>query len=242
MPDGEGVKGSNSGVEESGRADVPDQPSSALSTVTDLAPSGKPSGAVRRRRKKDMSPMRQASDPLWKILDSKIGGRDGLLASALASSNPKAAELTAMLLDKAYRRHGTKILAQKAGLSASEVVDMFRDRKWLEAALTLHEQLPAIVADAAEDARASMVPCSECKAQPQTPPCYVCKGKGEVRRPGDKDKLKFVGEATGMVKRDQPSMQTNVQVNVSGGASFEDLMKRATLQTTKRVEVIDVEE
>lgn len=210
-----------------------------------LAPSGKPSGA-KKLLKKGLSDVQQNKDELWKLLDSKIGGKDGLLAAALASKNPKAGDLIPLLLDKAYKQHGTKVLCRRAGLTAAEVVDMFRDRKWLESILALHEALPAIVKDAADDAKASLVPCSECKGQPSGRdgvPCWVCKGTGLIRKAGDKDKLKFVGEAVGMTTKDGPTMQTNLQINVqgtSGGVSFEDLMKKAALNVNKP-KVIEVE-
>lgn len=213
-----------------------------------VAPSGKPSGA-KKITKRETSTAEQRKDRLWQLLDSKIGGKEGLLAAAMSSTNPKAADLIPLILDKAYRQWGTKALCRKVGLTTPEVVDMFRDRKWLEAMLTLHDELPNVVQDAVIDAKASFAPCPECKGVgidwnkgDGGAKCYYCEGKGRIRRPGDKDKLKFVSEAVGMTSKDGPQNQTNLQINVQGaavGVSFEDLMKKATLNVGKP-KVIDV--
>jgi len=186
----------------------------------------------------------QHMDPLWKTLDARIGGREGLLSAALASSSPKAAELVKILLDKNHENWGTKAMALKAGLTTEEVVVMFEDQKRLESRLALHEALPQVVADAAQDAKASEVPCEHCKTSKMDENgalCYVCGGKGYVRRPGDKEKLAFVGEAAGITGKKSPFVQVNTQVNAGGGlagVSFGDLMRKATVQVVsqKRIE------
>jgi hypothetical protein len=184
----------------------------------------------------------QNVDPLWKVLDEKIGGRQGLLELALSSQNPKAAILAELCLDKAHGRSGTKALARKAGMSTAEIVDLYRNKKWLEATLELHDRLPDIIGGAAVDASPKMTPCEECKGKGKDhagEDCWICGGWGEVRKPGDKDKLNFVGEAAGIIKRGGPAVQiNNQQINntVNNNESFEDLMRRATLSTKRQIE------
>lgn len=206
------------------------------------------SNKVTRRKKSATAKSPQRMDPLWQILDEKIGGRDGLLAAALASNNPKAKTLVELILDKAHKSTGTKKLAAKAGITAPEIVDMFRDKKWLEATLVLHEELPQIVRDTAQDAKASEVPCDDCKG----PECTRCRGTGKVRKPGDKDKLAFVGEAVGLIRNRQPLVQVNTQINnpqQGQPQAFDDLMRKATivqarpqLPPAKEAEVVQEDE
>lgn len=205
-----------------------------------------------KRKKKATALSRQSADPLWKVLDAKIGGRQGLLEAALASTHPKAPILAELCLDAAFKRSGTKDLAKKAGMGADDLVDLYRNKKWLEATLALHDKLPEVMAGAAEDAAPSEVPCDECHgsgADPKGPggaACWVCGGKGRIRKPGDKDKLQFVGEAVGMTGKKGPLIQNNIQNVVQGGAgvSFEEMMRRATVKVErKEVEgkVIDID-
>ena len=190
----------------------------------------------------------QHEDPLWNTLDEKIGGREGLLQAAMASPNPKAAFLAELLLDKAFSRSGTKVLAKKADMGADEIVDLYRNKKWLEATLALHEQLPDIIHGAAADAKPKMVPCAECKGQQKTEDgktCWICGGWGEVRRPGDKDKLKFIGDAVGLTGKVAPAVQNNIQVNAPGTnqtVSFDEMMRRATIQVTRQPRQIETAE
>lgn len=230
------------------------QPSPSPSQETSLVPAAqaKPS-RITKRTKKDTALSPQRLDPLWQLLDSKIGGREGLLAAALASTNVKAKDLVGLILDKSYRTFGTKALCKRAGLSAPEVVDMFRDRKWLEATLAIHEELPDIIRGAAEDAKPGELPCPECKGKGGDwnkgdggEACYVCGGKGKLRRPGDKDKLKFIGEAANLTGKQAPVFENNLQIvnnNPTNNISFEDLMRKAALNTKPKViEVINASE
>jgi len=165
-----------------------------------------------------------------------------MLELALTSANPKAAILAELCLDRAFSRSGTKDLARKAGMTADEVVDMYRNKKWLEATLALHDKLPDILSGAAQDAAPRMAPCEECKGTTKDEKgndCWVCGGWGEVRKSGDKDKLNFVGEAAGIIKRGGPAVQINnnqLNVSQSGSESFEALMRRATISAKRQIE------
>lgn len=173
-----------------------------------------------------------------------MGGRQGMLEAALASSNPKAQSLAELLGDKAHKDSGTMILAKKAGLSLAEAAEMFCDKQWLLTRMSLHENLPEIVADAAVDAKASFQPCEECKGAVSSPPCYVCGGSGKVRKPGDDKKLRFIGEAVGLVgKPDQTNVNTQVNVAMtSHGQSFEDLMRAASVTTVQKRAIEGIKE
>ena len=205
--------------------------------------SSEQSNSLKVRKKKDTALSRESEDPAWQTLTEKIGGRDGLLKAAVASQNPKAAVLAELLLDPAFKNSGTKKLAQRAGLTMPEIVDLYRDKQWLETTLILHEKLPAIIDGATDDAKPKMVPCEECKASGKSETgdkCWVCGGWGEVRRPGDKDKLNFVGEAVGMTGKKGPFVQVNTQVNANGPQlthSFDDLVRKATITINKQKQV-----
>jgi hypothetical protein len=132
------------------------------------------------------------------------------------------------------------VLARKAGLNAEDIVDLYRNKKWLEATLALHDELPAIMAGAAQDAKPKMTPCAECKGSGKAEngdKCWICGGWGEVRKSGDKDKLQFVGEAVGMTGKRGPAVVLNQQINNAAptgqAMSFEDLVRKATVQVTK---------
>lgn len=223
----------------SGSGQPGDQPPIQQEGNSPPSPSESAPRAVVKRPKTATAKSPQHLDPLWQLLEAKVGGREGLLAAALASTNEKAKALVQLLLDKNYRNWGTKKLALRAGLSAPDVVDMFRDQKWLEATLALHEVLPEIVSDAAVDARATQIPCELCKTSKVDEsghPCYACGGTGYLRKPGDKDKLAFVGEATGLVGKKGPFVQVNTQINnqqPAMGTSFSELMRKATVQVAQ---------
>jgi hypothetical protein len=191
-----------------------------------------------KRRKKTATALApQRKDGLWRLMESRFGGREGLLEMALMSPDPRASDLVSLILDKGHRTWGTKKLAAKAGFKAPDIVDMYRNKKWLEATMVLHEELPAIMQGAAEDAKPQLLPCGECHGIGGD--CWVCQGTGKFRKPGDKDKLNFVGEATGITGKKGPAVQiNNNQLNVTPGGqsmSFEDLMRKATIETKKAI-------
>ena len=190
---------------------------------------------AKRRKKKDTALSPQHEDPQWQALEAKLGGRDGLLAAARASKNPKATMFMELMLDPAFRRHGTKDLAKKAGLTVPEIVDIYRDLRWMETTIALHERLPEIIEGAAQDATPSFVPCPECKGTKHAEngdACWYCRGAGEIRKSGDKDKLKFIGDAVGLTGKSEPMFQNNIQINnPAQSTSFEEMVRRASVQT-----------
>ena len=191
-----------------------------------------------RKKKRITALSRESADPLWQLLDKKIGGRKGLLEAALVSQNPKAPILAELCLDRAFSRSGTKDLARKAGMGAEEIVDLYRNKKWLEATLNLHEKLPEVIAGAVEDAAPSRVVCEECRGKLVDKDgnlCWLCKGKGDIRKPGDQKKLEFVGEAVGMTSKSGPMVQVNTQINAPGQTdTFESLMRKAVVKIERK--------
>lgn len=176
-------------------------------------------------------PRQQKRDVLWTMITKSLGGREGLAAAAALSANPKCEILLSLLADPVYSRWGIKRLAAKVGLRPSELLDLFRDRKWIETTLAIHEELPEVVRDAVKDARASTIPCSDCQGtgrKKDETPCKMC-DNGRVRKPGDNAKLAFIGEAAGITGKKGPMFQFNQQINnpTTPEASFEDLMRRS---------------
>jgi hypothetical protein len=192
--------------------------------------------AKTRKRITALSPQRD--DGLWQMLDAKIGGRAGLLELAMASKDPKASILAEICLDGAFSRSGTKDLARKAGMGTDDIVELYRNKKKLEAMMELHAELPAVIKGAVEDAAPSMVPCEACRAKgidEAGQVCWVCGGKKTTRQAGDKDKLQFVGKAAGMIDKGGPLIQNNIQVNNQGSQdSFESMMRKATVRIERK--------
>lgn len=207
-----------------------------------------PSSPAPRPSKKDAIAIPQSDDLGWGVLERKIGGREGLLEASQLSSNPKAAILAELLLDPAFAKHGTKALARKAGFTAAEVVDLYRDKKLMESMLVIHDRLPSIVEGAASDAAPTMEPCAECKATGLVDgkDCWVCGGLKAVRRAGDSKKLDFIGEVVGISGQKGPLVQTNIQVNNQSqtiATSFEDMVRRAVPKKQDLIEgeIVDEE-
>lgn len=210
-------------------------------TVPDGDESKRGSSAPSRRKKRTMMTTKAGSaDPIWRTLERELGGREGILRAAMAGSGDKSATFTELLLDPAFRNHSVKDLARKAGLNQADLVDMFKNQKWLETMIVLHQRLPVIMDGAAEDASPSQRPCEECKASGKAESgdnCWVCGGSGYTRQSGDKDKLRFVGEAAGMVGKPQPGTQFNQQIVINQGnqnQSFEEMVRKATVPVVKK--------
>lgn len=197
-----------------------------------------------RQGKSSVPATRHSMSAIWKGVLERMGGRDGIRDAALASQNPKAVILADLLGDRSYAHHTVDTLAKKSGLNRADVVAIFQERQSLLTTISIYESLPEIVADAATDAKASYLPCEECKGVVQTPPCYACGGSGKVRKPGDKEKLAFIGEAAGIVGKKGPLVQVNTQINNSSGAgkSFEELMRAASVNETPRKAIDGVKE
>lgn len=186
---------------------------------------------------------RPRKDLLWTLITKSIGGRDGFVAAAALSSNPKADDLLNLLADPAYSTWGVKKLAKKAGLKPAEIIDMFREQKWLQTTIAIHQELPEIIRDAVQDARASSVPCPDCLGMGLKKDGIKCKmcNEGRVRKPGDNAKLAFVGEAAGITGKKGPLVQVNQQFNQTGlgEESFNELMRRSSPRMRVQNRVID---
>lgn len=183
----------------------------------------------------------------WEFLEDRLGGKEGVLEAALGSQSDKAKMLTEMILDKAYSGWSVQAMAKRAGMSIAEFADLFRDTKWLETLVALHDELPEIARDAAIDARSARVMCPRCGGTKifEKSECNFCDVDGSVRKSGDKDARNWVGEAVGLVKKGGPAVQTNIQVNnlPAQTTSFEELMKRASkaMEIRQLPPIIDVE-
>ena len=197
----------------------------------------------RRRTSKSLKVTGNYSgDTIWKLMELKLGGKSGMAEAALASDNPKAHIFAEMILDSAFKDTTTKGLAKKAGLNYAEVAELFTGKRKLETAIVLHDRLPEVVAGAVEDSMPSYIPCSDCKGKGTTDggTCWVCRGAGEIRKPGDKDKLSFVGQATKLIEKGAPVFNQNQQFNINNqtvqSSSFEELMRKASVDHKKVIE------
>lgn len=193
-------------------------------------------------------------DPVYKQFLKEIGGRAGLRAIAMASSNIKATELLALLDDESYKSWGAKKLLQQASISYNEVLSMRDERSRNLAVSNMIAKLPELAEDLMEDAKTLRAVCPICnglRVREYTTKdnirnvviCEGCKGFGEIRKVGDKDARQIVAKATKIIDNG-PGMvidartQVNTVINNPAGG-FEDLIKKAgkVIQLTpKRIE------
>lgn len=192
----------------------------------------------------------QRKDPVYKQFIQEIGGRAGLRQLALASENPKALELVALLDDETYKSYGVKKLLQAASMTFAQALQLRDDRNRNLAVSNMISKLPALADDLMEDARTTKRPCPVCDTKrvlsitnkegvTEIILCHGCKGFGELIRPGDKDARQIVAKATKIIDNN-PNVGVTVnvptQINNNFGTSFEDTMRKAgkLIQATAR--------
>lgn len=191
--------------------------------------------------KSEKLPVRK--DPVYKQFIREIGGRTGLRSIALASSNPKAIELLALLDDESYKTWGVKKLLQRADISFSEAIQLRDERSRNLAVSNLIAKLPDLADDLSKDAATRRIPCPICDAarvmavfkkgstETQMVVCWGCKGFGELVETGDKDARNIIAKATKLID-DKPGIMVDARTQVNSvtnqfGSSFEEVMKKA---------------
>lgn len=156
----------------------------------------------------------------------------GEMASALAHlhDNAKLQEFVAALTNPLFRKWTMASLAYRAGLTLHDLADAFRRVKLDEGLIRMYKHFPAAAEDVARDARSRRVYCQRCDGLGKLGEgkseriCPQCKGKCEVRVPGDADARKALLEAAGLIGRRGPLVAQ--QFNFSDGDALEDVMKK----------------
>lgn len=116
-----------------------------------------------------------------------------------------------MLSDPAYAHVSFATLARKANIALQELQEIYTNGMRHIGLLKMATSLPDIMGDVAEDAKTTMEVCPRCdgfKIVPapdnQTRDCPLCKGKGEIRRTGDKHARDLVFESAKLIKQSGP--------------------------------------
>ena len=151
------------------------------------------------------SPARK--DTMLRRFDALVG-RDEITAALELSRDPRSRALLGMMLDPTYNKHSFAKLCQKAGLRLTDLVDVFRRGKQLEATLSALQNLPHLVEETMLDALPAVEVCSRCdgrvEVQDEGEPerkrlCPACKGSGEVRVPGNVEARRMIFQAAGLI-------------------------------------------
>ena len=119
-------------------------------------------------------------------------GRDQMIETLHCSQDPRAQQLLETLLDPAYGQHSFPKLCERANLSMTEVVDLFRRYKLAEGIIAMAKHAPDILADTAIDAKSTKAMCMTCQgagkvvvdADGTRDTCSACAGEGSIRIPG----------------------------------------------------------
>lgn len=138
----------------------------------------------------------------------------------------------AMLADPAYIRLSFAALARKANVTLQELQELYSNGMRHLGLLKLATALPDIIGDVAIDARTTMESCHRCDGlmvvpfgENGTKPCPMCKGKGEIRRVGDKQARELVFESAKLTGQTGPLVA--IQNNFAGTDSrMESMLKR----------------
>ena len=159
-------------------------------------------GKTQKSRKR-LSPARK--DTLLRKIENDVGSHHW--ASILQwSSDPRARRLMEMMLDPAYQRFSMARLAERAGLKAMDLLDLFRRYHIAEAILIGCWHLPQVMEDTIEAALNKTDPCRRCdglKTVDEGRICPACNGAGQVLKPGDKDARRLFFELVGMLGRNR---------------------------------------
>lgn len=164
-----------------------------------------------------------------------VGGRDNLAAILSQSTrDAKRDVLFRLLMDPSRAGDSLAKLCRDAGVSATEVLAMYRDavasQAMIRAQVTLAEKLDGVVRDVAEKAADHTKPC-RCRRLSKNdnpdPNCDLCGGRGEVYKEGSLKHAEAVFKATGLHK-EGGGVNVNVQQNVgiaAGGGLLDSFVK-----------------
>lgn len=159
------------------------------------------------------------------------GGREALADTlGLSQLDKKQQHFLDLLTDPRRQRDSITKIARDSGMTALQVLDMFRNASFAKAqAIALGkmaEAIPAVVDDIAAKSVDTRVECPTCFGAKEIGtgiPCPQCMGKGEVMRFSDIDRQKIMLESTGITKKHtgvQINNQVNNQVNAVTPGSF----------------------
>jgi len=152
------------------------------------------------------------------------------------SGNDRFDTLMILMQDPAYATCNFTTLCRKANVTLHELQDLYTNGMRQLALLRMSNALPDIMADVAEDAKTRMENCPRCdgfmmlqQQDGSTRECPTCKGKGEIRRVGDKQARELMFESAKLIKQSGPLVA--IQQNFGGG----DNRMEAILKKTREI-------
>jgi hypothetical protein len=185
-------------------------------------------------RKDPMWKTQEKDDSAYKRFATRVQGRKGLKELASYSSdNPKVAKLLDLIDDPRFRSYGIKALSKRVGMTLPELINLFRNKHFMEMFIEFFDGAPEIARDTVIDAKARIDICPACQGfktltrKDETIICPKCNGRGVIRVGGDKEARRDVLKAIGVHQDSAQVVVNNTNVNVEGIEDFEDLMKSA---------------
>lgn len=165
--------------------------------------------------------------------------REQLMDALGTATDQRFTLMLSCMMDPAYKQNSLVNLAKKFNISMTDFLKHIRDYQQGEGLGRMMLHFPDVMEDAAIDAKAKLVLCKRCEGEGSKDgkECGACDGSGRVRRPGDKEARRFVGEATGITGRKGPLVAQ--QFNIGGGDSLEDTV--AITEKLLKGRTIDVE-
>lgn len=182
-----------------------------------------------------LAPLKKSKGALEQF-EYASGGREALADTlGLATLDKKQQHFLDLLTDPKRSRDNISTIARDSGLTALQVLDLFRSASFARAQAIamgrMADSIPAVVDDIASKAVDAKIECPTCfgaKKLEGDLTCPQCLGKGQVMRHSDIDRQKIILESTGVVKKGGAGV--NVQVNnqvgvVSPGSFFSNYVK-----------------
>ena len=153
--------------------------------------------------------------------------------SALSGSD-KYATFLQTLHDPQYSRCSFPTLLRKFNISLHEAQTLYTDHMRHMGLLAMSSQLPAIMADVAEDAKNRIETCPRCDGLKSVPSqhgetirdCPTCKGTGEIRRTGNEHARDLVFESMKLIRQRGPLVTIAQNIGIDGmDGRMESLLK-----------------
>jgi hypothetical protein len=207
-------------------------------------------GKPKKKTKGDALTLRGAGGKFRSVggLESSVGGREQLVEILEQGSKTAQLEiLVTMLADPARAKLSMASICEDAGISAKDLMHVFRDGAIAKAVNDAHvhlaRKLTTVVSDVADKAHNHLEPC-RCtvgNTVSSLPECPECRGTGQVYYRGSLPHQQMVFESTGILKRGG-GVNVNVQQQVAvGSAGLFDRFVKATDAAAYGQKVVDVE-
>ena len=171
--------------------------------------------------------------------------KDEMLQALQSSDDPVAKEvLKSMLMPKPW---SFTSICRHHGLTYTNLMEIFSKYQLNSGLIRQMRHLPRVMEDTALDAMSKSEPCPRCDGEGVIPdenaesmadgeikvritkPCPLCKGRKEVRVPGDKLARELVYESAGLTGKKAPSVAIQQNFGSGGDHSIESsvgLMKK----------------